>query len=335
MKNIKSILNNKEFIIVCVLFVVVIIIILISGINNNYIKTDKLYINEIVTKNTYTLKDNYGDYSDYIELYNGYNHDIDLLGYHLSDSEFETSKWTFPSIKIKANDYLIIYATGKDKCDLENNICHVNFKLSSKGEIITLTDKNNNIINKFTYPALSNDLAYGYTGRNYKILDNPTPNKENNSSIEYIKVTNKDLYINEYMSHNTIEYDTLGKYNDFVELYNNSDSDIKLHNIFLTDDKDNLTKYKLPDVTINKKGYLLIYLSDKSKIVDNYLFANFKLSDDDDILILSNGKKIIDEVELVDLIDNVSYGKVEDKWYYFTKPTPGEENNTVPLESVK
>ena len=336
MKNIKSILNNKNFRLVVCLFIVVILLILITGINNNYIKYDKLYISEIMPKNTYTIQDNYDEYSDYIEIYNGHNNKINLEGYHLSDIEYETDKWTFPSIEIEANSYLIVYATGKDKCDLDKNICHTNFKLSSKGETITLTDTNGNIINKFTYPTLSNDIAFGFVKNNYIVMDYPTPYLENSSSINYSKLSNKDLYINEYMSHNkNSNYDTLGKYNDFVELYNNSSEDIKLHNIFISDDVDNLIKYKLPDITIKKNDYLLIYLSDNSKVVDNSIYANFKLSDDDEELIITNGKKVIDSVKLVNLIDNVSYGRIEDKWYYFTKPTPGSKNDTIPLENVK
>ena len=336
MKNIKSILNNKNFRLVVCLFVVVILLILITGINNNYIKYDKLYISEIMAKNTYTIQDNYDEYSDYIEIYNGHNNKINLEGYHLSDIEYETDKWTFPSIEIEANSYLIVYATGKDKCDLEKNICHTNFKLSSKGETITLTDPSGNIINKFTYPTLSNDIAFGFVKNNYIVMDYPTPYLDNSSSINYSKLSNKDLYINEYITHNkNSNYDILGKYNDFVELYNNSGEDIKLHNIFISDDVDNLIKYKLPDITIKKDDYLLIYLSDKSKVIDNSIYANFKLSDDDEELIITNGKKVIDSVKLVNLIDNVSYGRIEDKWYYFTKPTPGSKNDTVPLESVK
>jgi hypothetical protein len=331
--NIKSILSNRNFIYVIGLFILVILILIISGINNNYIKYDKLYISEIMPKNTYTLKDNYDEYSDYIELYNGYNHDINLNGYHISDSEFETNKWTFPNITIKANDYLIVFASGKDKCDLDNNICHINFKLSSKGEIITLTDPEGNIINKFTYPNLSNDMAYGYIKNNYKILDNPTPNKDNTNSINYLNISNKELYINEYMSHNTTINDSYGKYYDFVELYNNTDNDILLHNIFITDDSNNLSKYKLPDVTIKKNDYLLIYLADKSRVVDNAIYTNFKISDDEE-LIISNGKKIIDEIKLVNLLDNVSYGRVDNNWFYFTKATPGKENNTKAFDKL-
>lgn len=316
------------------MFALVILLLLISGINNDYIKYDKLYISEIMAKNTYTLKDNNGEYSDYIELYNGHNNSINLEGYHLSDSEFETSKWTFPSIEIKPHEYLIIYASGKDKCN--QDACHANFKLSSKGEIITLTASNGNIINKFSYPELANDLAFGFIKNNYVIMDEASPGKDNTKKYQYSKITNKELSINEYMSNNkNSNYDIDGKYNDFVELYNDSSDDINLKNIFISDDENNLVKYKLPDVTIKKKAYLLIYLSDESKLIDNQIYANFKLSENDKKLLLTNGQKIIDEVELVNLIDNVSYGRIEDKWYYFTKPTPGSKNDTVPLESVK
>jgi hypothetical protein len=332
MQNIKNILNNRNLVYVIGLFILVILIVLISGINNDYIKYDKLYISEIMTKNTYTLEDDFHEYSDYIEIYNGYNKTINLENYHLSDMEYETNRWTFPNIEIKAHEYLIIFATGRNTC---NKYCHTNFKLSSKGETITLTDPNGNIINKFSYPETSNDIAYGFIGNNYKLLDSPSPGEEN-TEFKYSKLTNKDIYINEYMSHNkNINYDTTGKYSDFVELYNSSDKDIELHNIFLSDDENNLVKYKLPNITLKSKSYLLVYLSDDSKVINNTILANFKLSDDDKKLLVTNGKKIIDEVDLVKLIDNVSYGRVEDKWYYFTKPTPGEENSTVALEKLE
>lgn len=332
MKNIKNILNNnKEIVLVVILFILVFVILLITGINNNYIKEGKLYINEIMSKNTYTYLDN--EYYDYIEIYNGYSNDIDLSGYHLSDSEYETNRWTFPSIEIKAHEYLLVYASGKDTCDSDKRVCHTNFKLSSKGETITLTDSSGNILNKFTYPSLSNDLSYGYVNRKYTLLDKPTPGKENSEAYKYSKVN--ELFINEYMTSNKRSYsNSLGKYSDFVELYNNLDEDINIHNIYLSDDEENLIKYKLPDVAIKKKDYLLVYLTDISKVIDNEIFANFKLGDEDKYLIISNGKDIIDRVELVSLISDVSYGKVGDKWYYFTKPTPGKVNDTKPLEEI-
>ena len=332
---INTLKNNDIYKIILAFLLTFILLLLFSKLDNSYIKESKLFITEIVSKNTYTIKDNYDEYSDYIEIYNGFNKDINLSGYHLSDSEFETNKWTFPDITIKANEYLIVYASGRDNCDKDKNICHTSFKLSSKGEVITLSDNSGNIINKFTYPSLTNDLAYGFVKSKYALLESPSPGKENGNEFKYASITNKDLYINEYMSSNKRStYDSLGNYNDFVELYNNSDNDLNVSNIFLTDDEEKLTKYKLPDVTIKKKDYLLVYLGDKSSIVNNQIIANFKLSEDDKYLIVSNGKKIIEKIELVKLIDNVSYGKNNDKWYYYTKPTPGKENSTYGLERL-
>lgn len=85
---------------------------------------------------------------------------------------------------------------------------------------------------------------------------------------------------------------------------------------------------------IKSKEYLLVYLGEYSLISDDEIIANFKLSENDKYIILSDGKKIIDKVEIVSLSDNVSYGKKDNKWYYFTKPTPGDENNTKPLSSL-
>ena len=79
---------------------------------------------------------------------------------------------------------------------------------------------------------------------------------------------------------------------------------------------------------------MLIYLGDISKVIDNQVIANFRLSDTDKYIIISNGKKIIDKVELVVLPDNVSYGKKDGKWCYFSTATPGYVNNTVGYSSL-
>jgi len=331
MKNIKNILSKNETLIIIILFVIItLFMILIPNLNNNFIKTGKLYITEIMANNTYTHKDEDGDYSDYIEIYNGYNHQINLEGYYLSDSEFETNKWMFPNIIIKPNEYLIIYASGKDKCNNKEKICHTNFKLSSKGETLTFTDKSNNIINKFTYESITNDIAYGYIINRYTLMNKASPQKQNTKNkLKYLKLNNKDIYINEYMIHNQRNtYDQEGNYNDWIEIYNNSDKTIELNNIYLSDNIKELTKYKLPNVEIKSNDYLLVYLGIESKIINNQITANFKLSKEDDYLIISNGKKIIDKVKVVNLNDNISYGKKDDKWYYFTMPTPGKPNTT-------
>ena len=48
------------------------------SLNDTFIKNGGLYISEIVASNSYTYKDNDGEYSDYIEIYNDNDYDIDL-----------------------------------------------------------------------------------------------------------------------------------------------------------------------------------------------------------------------------------------------------------------
>ena len=87
----------------------------------------------------------------------------------------------------------------------------------------------------------------------------------------------------------------------------------------------------LPDQVIKKGEYLVIYLNG-GKDVSGSITANFKLSDKDKKIILSGQGKIIDEVEVVKLEKNMSYGLKDGKWLYFYTPTPGKENNTEGVE---
>lgn len=321
----------KKFIVIGVLFIVAIILILLFNPNPDYIKAGSLYINEMVTSNKYTYKDDDGEFSDYIELYNEYDHDVNLNGYYLTDSLYEVKKWTFPDVTIKAHDYLIVYASGKNKCN--DNVCHTNFKLKSTGETISLIDNTGNIISRVKCPEISNDLAYSYSRGKY-LITLPTPNKENTESeIPKINVKKYKILINEYLSHNKgSNYTNNGAYYDWVELYNDTNEDLSLLGLSLSDDSNNLNKFMMPSVTIKAHEYLVIYLTGGEEMEGVY--TNFRLSDNDEKIILSSNGKIIDEVDVVKLDKNVSYGRSKDKWLYFLTPTPGKENVTFGVERL-
>ena len=321
----------KKYGLIIILFIIAILLVFIFQKDDSFIKTGNLYISEIVASNSYTYKDSDGEYSDYIELYNDNDYDVNLLNYRLTDSLFEIDKWSFPDITIKDHEYLIIFASGKNKCE-DSLACHTNFKLKSDGETISLIDNTGNIINRVSYKELNNDEAYSFTKGKYQVTI-PTPGKENSSEvIKKIDVKDYTIRINEYISHNKGSvYASDGSYNDWVELYNYGDNDLSLKGIALSDDVNNLNKYILPDVTIKKKEYLVIYLTGGVNI-EGEITANFKLSDNDEKIILSGGNKIIDESKVVKLDKNISYGLKDDKWLYFFSPTPGKENTTYGVE---
>ena len=322
---------KKQVILIIAIFIVItVLLILIPNTSNDYIKKGKLYITSILAKNDTLKEDNNGEYSDYLELYNGYSYQINLKNYHLSDNEYETNKWTFPDIVINPKEHLIIYATGLDTCDIESRVCHTNFKLNSTGETLTLTDPYGNIINKFTYQTQYPDVLYGYDKGKYDYLD-----KNMVKELKNIKNKSYDLEITEYMTHNKrVLYDNYGNYFDWIELHNKSNEDYILEGLYLTDDATNLKKYLIPKTKLEKDNYLIIYLAGKTVNYENGIYADFSLSDNDEVIIISNGEKIIDKVEVVSLLDNLSYGKTKEGWKYFVTPTPGYANTTAGFDTL-
>ena len=93
----------------------------------------QLHINEVQTMNRSTLRDEDGQYSDWIELYNAGTKPLDLTGFGLSDRETEPFLWQFPSLTLEPQSYLVVFASGKDRRDPAKNL-HTNFRLSISGE---------------------------------------------------------------------------------------------------------------------------------------------------------------------------------------------------------
>ena len=70
-------------------------------------------VSEILVSNKQTVRDPLGTYSDYVELYNRSDSEIDLFGYGLTDDE--VSIWMFPSETIiHAHDYLVVWCMKDD-----------------------------------------------------------------------------------------------------------------------------------------------------------------------------------------------------------------------------
>ncbi len=74
----------------------------------------QVLLNEIQSSNTNVLADEFGDYPDWIELFNPSNDAINLRGWQISDDSLNTSKWIFPDYTLQPNAYLVLYASGRD-----------------------------------------------------------------------------------------------------------------------------------------------------------------------------------------------------------------------------
>ncbi len=74
-------------------------------------------INEVVSSNSVYFDED-GDTPDWIELYNYGTQDINLENWSISDDLNDLSKWNFPNVTIPANDYLLLWASDKDRAQI-------------------------------------------------------------------------------------------------------------------------------------------------------------------------------------------------------------------------
>ena len=94
-------------------------------------------ITEFMACNEQTLRDQDGEYSDWIEIHNREDTPVDLGGWHLTDDENDMHKWRFPPTILPPKGYLIVFASGKDRATTGSEL-HTNFCLDNGGEYLAL-----------------------------------------------------------------------------------------------------------------------------------------------------------------------------------------------------
>ena len=139
-------------------------------------------INEFMVSNDTTLADEDGQFSDWIELYNNGGSSVDISNWYLTDDQSELTQWQFPSTTIAAGEYLVVFASGKDRA-VSGNELHTNFKLSSGGEYLALVLADGlTTADAYSpeYPQQFTDISYA--GNQY--FDQPTPGSQNNAGVD-------------------------------------------------------------------------------------------------------------------------------------------------------
>lgn len=72
-------------------------------------------INEVMSSNGDIITDSDGDTPDWIELYNAGTAAVNVNGYGLSDKNDLPFQWVFPDLQIRPGEYLLVFASGKDR----------------------------------------------------------------------------------------------------------------------------------------------------------------------------------------------------------------------------
>lgn len=140
----------------------------------------EVYLNEIVSSNQTIIIDYYGEYGDWIELYNNSELDFDITDYFLTDDSDELNQWQFPAMIIPPHGFLLIWADNNDEVDPSGTL-HTNFKIGSE-ETITLSSPDTLIVDSITLPALQSDYSFGRStelSTDWYYFPQPTPNQAN------------------------------------------------------------------------------------------------------------------------------------------------------------
>lgn len=295
-------------------------------------RADGIYISEVMASNNLTIADSHGNYSDWIELCNGSGAEVNLAGYSLTDDAMNRRKFVFPEVTLPAGGRLLVFATGEEEKGVE---LHAGFRLASGGERVLLIDPQGAVVSAVAYDDLESDqsLIRAENGELEKTYL-PSPGHENTvqgarSSMDpgYAAPESNalGLYINEAMC-------VVSGRNDWVELVNESGADIDISGFGLSNNPYKPRKWQFPQGTVVPAGgYLLVQMIGADGAADGTgaLCCNgFRLDgDSDEPLLLSDAQgNVLDRMLLASQRRDVSYGRLNGAYRYFTSATPGAAN---------
>ena len=257
-------------------------------------ESDKLVINEIMTKNASFLTDSQGETPDWIELYNEGSTDIHLKNWYLSDSERDPGKYAFPDLTMKAGEYRLVFCDGKDWYDAENDEIHANFSLASRGESLYLIHRNGKTSRVDVGESLK-DISLGRTKEGtYLWFAKPSPGRKNNgvcaeNAEDVIEKLEKELIITECCCANDFTLPSAdGNCYGFVTVKNISKSVVRLSDYTLSDESSKVEKWHFQEDAILLPGKTLRVFCSGHNTVDRNgdMHTSFQLNAKDSAVIL-------------------------------------------------
>ena len=327
----------------------------------------QVVINEFQSSNSSTVVDGFGEYTDWIELYNTSATSVNLEGWSISDDTSLPKKWIFSDINIPAESYMILYASGRD-IKVQPSVWDTKIDLGDEWKYIIPTD---NITDWYITGFDDSAWDNGKSGFGYGDGDDSTEVPEFTNAI-YLRKTfavddattilNAKLhmdYDDGFVAYlNGIEVARRGlsgnpvNYNDYA-----SNHDAVMHlggspeEFDITDYKDlfvdgtNLLAVEVHNTGATSSDLTIIPFLSISKTIalgteytSTYLnlgtqssHTNFKLSSSGEPIILSKPDGTVAyQMDSVVSRTNVSYGILSGsaEKAYFLNPTPGFVNSS-------
>ncbi len=144
-------------------------------------------ISEFLAANSGGLRDADGDSSDWIEIYNPTSAPVDLEGWFLTDNPGDLNAWQLPSLTLAANDFVTIFASGKDRA-VSGSELHTNFRLSTDGDYLALVQPSGQVASEYapTFPPQVSNVSFGAVFETQTVI-------ERGSQAQVLIPTNNNL----------------------------------------------------------------------------------------------------------------------------------------------
>lgn len=274
----------------------------------------------------------YGIHCDWVELCNTGSTAVDISGYRLSDN-VGVDKYIFPQgTVLDAGAYILVLCTDQVRAE---NLAPFNLAQQG-GESVVLKDAGGRIIEIVDCIPLADRQSLQLTGDGtWTPTDSFSPGFPNGEQgyADYIHALGLDtrrVVISEVMAAGqSMLPDAFGKFSDWVELYNLSDTAVDLTGWYLSDDPANPEKWEFPQLTLAPGQRVLVYCSGMDTVRDGELHAGFSLSATGETLVLSSYLGTpADTVAFDRSGDNCSVVFTEDSGESIVtdRPTPGYPN---------
>lgn len=117
-------------------------------------------ISEILTQNTDGLKDEEGDTSSWVELYNATPGPLALQNWSLTAHTNHTARWVFPEVTLGSGEYRIVFVSGKNHRAPDQPL-HTDFKLEDENGYLALLRPDRSVASALAYGAQRKNLSYG------------------------------------------------------------------------------------------------------------------------------------------------------------------------------
>lgn len=209
-------------------------------------------INELMAENESSLRDEMGEYDDWIEIHNYGQQPVNVGGMYLTDDVSAPEKWQIPDgdpqlTTIAPKGYLVVWADDEP----HEGLLHAGFRLSAGGEEVGLYDGQQKLIDTVSYGAQDADRSYGRLPDGsgpWQTLGRATPGRPNQTQGVEVIIT-EIMY---HPRHEGSEAENKGL--EYIELFNAGPAPVDLTGWRFSDGVD----FTFPSVVLDAQTYLVV-----------------------------------------------------------------------------